>query len=101
MTSENWEKLSLKEQMSNIHGEVRRAIRARNNYRNSISKENHTDSYINKIHSLVILTCNDPKNERRKKELLDEENEIIRWTKGEVDDDYIEHYWKQYTDAIS
>ena len=47
------------------------------------------------------MTYTDPKNFRRERELLEEENEILRWYNGEVDDDYIMRYWKQYTDAIS
>ena len=101
MTAEVWNKLDIKEQLSNIHGEVKRLIRARNNYRNGTAKEDHTASYIEKIKKLIFLTCTDPKNFRRERELLEEEDEILHWYNGEVDDDYIERYWKQYTDAIS
>ena len=101
MTSENWNKLGIKEQLSNVHGEVKRLIRARNNFTSGVSKEDYTASYVNKIHELIALTCKDPKNIRREKELIEEENEIKRWIAGEVDDDYILRYWQQYTDAIS
>lgn len=101
MTSENWNKLDIKEQLSNVDGEVRRMVRARNNYQKGIAKEDHTISYLNKIHELLDLTSVDPKNMNRKDELLDEEQEIHRWINGEVGDDYILRYWRQYTDAIS
>ncbi len=101
MTSENWNKLGIKEQLSNVHGEVKRLVRARNNFASGVAKEDHTASYVNKIHELITLTCEDPKNIRREKELIEEENEIKRWIAGEVDDDYILRYWQQYTDAIS
>ena len=101
MTSDRWNKLDIKEQLSNVDGEVRRLVRARNNFTNGVAKEDHTESYINKINELIQLTCLDPKNARRKDELLAEENEIGRWLKGEVDDDYILRYWGQYTNAIS
>ncbi len=101
MTSEIWNKLDIKEQLSNIHGEVKRLIRAHNNFVNGVSKENHTNSYMQKVHTLIELTCSDPKNVGRENELFDEENEIKRWIQGEVDDDYILRYWEQYTNAIS
>ena len=101
MTSEKWNKLDIKEQLSNIDGEVRRLVRARNNYQKGISQEDHTKSYVDKIHQLILFTCDDPKNSKRKDELVDEENEINRWLLGEVDDNYILRYWAQYTDAIS
>ncbi len=101
MTSERWNKLDIKEQLSNVDGEVRRMVRARNNYRKGVAREDYTESYLNKIKELIRLTCLDPKNARRKDELLAEENEIGRWLNGEVDDDYILRYWAQYTDAIS
>jgi hypothetical protein len=101
MTSESWNKLDIKEQLSNVDGEVRRLVRARNNYKKGISKEDHTASYIGKIHDLIQLTCDDPKNMGREKELIEEENEINRWLNGEEDDDYILRYWAHYTDAIS
>lgn len=101
MNAETWNNLDIKEQLSNIDGEVKRLIRARNNYRSGKSKEDHTASYLDKIRNLIFMTSTDPKNFRRERELLEEENEILRWYNGEVDDDYIMRYWKQYTDAIS
>lgn len=101
MTSENWNKLDIKEQLSNVDGEVRRLVMARNNYKKGLSKEDHTGAHMDKIHKLIQLTCDDPKNTRRKDELLDEEGEIERWLNGEVDDSYILRYWARYTDAIS
>ena len=101
MTSENWNKLDIKEQLSNVDGEVRRLVRARNNFKKGVAKEDHSMSYMDKIHELICLTCDDPKNVKRKDELLDEEGEIERWYKGEVDDSYILRYWARYTDAIS
>ncbi|MBP3280392.1 MAG: hypothetical protein J6M44_15700 [Butyrivibrio sp.] len=101
MTSEDWNKLDIKEQLSNVHGEVKRLVRARNNYKRGVSKEDYTMSYMNKIHNLILLTCEDPKNKYREKELVEEENEIKRWLNGEEDDDYILRYWSQYTNAIS
>ena len=101
MTSDRWNKLDIKEQLSNVDGEVRRLVRARNNYKNGTTKEDCTMSYVNKIGNLIRLTCEDPKNSKRKDELIAEENEIGRWLNGEVDDDYILRYWAQYTNAIS
>lgn len=76
MTSENWNKLEIKEQLSNIHGEIKRLVRARNNYINGVAKEDYTDSYMKKIHELIAMTCSDPQNAKRTRELFDEENEI-------------------------
>ncbi len=101
MTQEMWNKLDVKEQLSNIHGEVVRLIRAGNNFRDGKTGEDCTDRYISKIHDLIVMTCDDPKNARRKPELLDEEKEIVLWREGEVCDDYLLRYWEQYTNAIS
>ena len=101
MDSERWNRLDIKEQMSNIHGEVKRLVRARNNYNSGVSSEDHSRTYVEKIHSLIELTCSDPKNVRRQAELREEEGEIGRWLTGEVDDRYILRYWEQYTNAIS
>ena len=101
MTQEIWYSLDIKEQLSNIHGEVERMIRARNNYKSGRSKEDHAKSYIEKISHLISMTCSDPKNIKREVELRDEEKEIDRWFAEEVDDNYILRYWEQYTRAIS
>lgn len=101
MTKEVWFSLDIKEQLSNIHGEVVRLIRARNNFRSGKSSQDYTDSYIKKVRNLIELTCSDPKNIRRAQELVDEESEIDRWINEEVDDQYILRYWEQYTRAIS
>lgn len=101
MDSVRWNKLDIKEQMSNIHGEVKRLVRAKNNYKSGISSEDYSQSYISKIHDLIELTCSDPKNFKRQAELREEEGEINRWLGGEVDDKYILRYWEQYTNAIS
>lgn len=101
MSKEVWYSLGIKEQMSNIHGEVVRMIRARNNCSSGRTSEDHTQSYVSKIHDLIVMTCEDPKNTQRERELLDEENEIKRWIDKEVDDQYILRYWEQYTNAIS
>lgn len=101
MSNKTWYELELKEQMSNIHGEVVRLIRARNNFRSGKSSQDYTESYIRKVRNLIELTCSDPKNRRRVQELVDEESEIDRWINEEVDDQYILRYWEQYTRAIS
>ena len=101
MTQETWNTLDVKEQLSNIHGEVVRGIRARNNYKAGRAKEDTTAGYISKIHNLIEMTCEDPKNVRRKQELIDEENEIKLWYEGGVSDAYLIRYWEQYTNAIS
>lgn len=87
--------------MSNIHGEVVRMVRARNNYTSGKASEDRSKSYLNKIHDLIIMTYEDPKNVQREQELVDEENELKRWMNKEVDDRYILRYWEQYTNAIS
>ena len=101
MTKELWYSLGIKEQMSNIHGEIVRMIRARNNYKAGKTSSDNTASYMDKIHELISITNSDPKNMKRSKELLDEEGELRRWISEEVDDKYILHYWEQYTNAIS
>ena len=101
MTEEKWYSLDIKEQLSNVHGEVERMVRSRNNYMTGKSESDYTVSYMNKIHKLIAMTCSDPKNVRRRAELIDEENEMRRWMTGEVDDTYILRYWEQYTRAIS
>ncbi len=101
MSKELWYSLGIKEQLSNIHGEVVRMIRARNNYRTGRSSRDYTNEYMKKIHELIVITNSDPKNCKRSTELLDEEGELLRWIDGEVDDRYILGYWEQYTNAIS
>lgn len=101
MTQERWCALGIKEQMSNIHGEIVRMIRARNNYISGKTGEDRSGDYLEKIHNLICLTYDDPKNIKRERELEDEETELRRWVNGEVDDRYILRYWEQYTKAIS
>ena len=101
MTKELWYSLGIKEQLSNIHGEVVRLVRARNNYMTGKTSQDHSDEYMKKIHDLIVMTNSDPKNSGRSQELLDEEEELRRWLAGEVDDRYILGYWEQYTNAIS
>ena len=101
MTKELWYTLGIKEQLSNIHGEIVRLIRARNNYQTGRASQDHTEDYVKKIHNLIMMTDSDPKNTGRSRELLDEEGELRRWLDGEVDDQYILRYWEQYTNAIS
>ena len=101
MDAERWYKYDIKEQMSNIHGEVVRLVRARNNYLSGKTSEDHTESYMDKIDRLINMTCEDPKNHGRERELISEENEIRRWLSGETDDRYILRYWEQYPNAIS
>ena len=101
MSKELWYSLGIKEQMSNIHGEVVRMVRARNNYTSGKASEDRSKSYLNKLHDLIIMTYEDPKNVQREQELVDEENELKRWMNKEVDDRYILRYWEQYTNAIS
>ncbi|MCR4657529.1 MAG: hypothetical protein K5770_15085 [Lachnospiraceae bacterium] len=101
MSKELWYSLEIKEQLSNIHGEVVRMIRSRNNYLNGRASRDSSGVYLNKIHDLISMTNSDPKNIKRQKELLDEENELKRWIDKEVDDQYILRYWEQYTNAIS
>ena len=101
MSKELWYSLGIKEQLSNIHGEVVRMIRARSNYRMGKSSQDYTNDHMKKIHDLIEMTNSDPKNHKRSEELLDEEGELLRWIDGEVDDRYILGYWEQYTNAIS
>ena len=101
MSKELWYSLGIKEQMSNIHGEVVRMVRARNNYLSGKTSEDRSVSYLEKIHDLISMTNSDPKNSKRADELLDEEKELKRWIDNEVDDRYILRYWEQYTNAIS
>ena len=101
MTKELWYSLGIKEQLSNIHGEVVRLVRARNNFRTGKTSQDHSDDYMKKIHDLIVMTNSDPKNFGRSRELFDEEEELRRWLAGELDDHYILGYWEQYTNAIS
>ena len=101
MTKETWYSLTLKEQLSNIHGEVKRLIRARNNYLSGRSSQDYSETYLKKIHDLIEITCEDPKNIRRRPELAAEEDELSAWLNQEFEDDYILRYWEQYTKAIS
>ncbi len=101
MSKELWYSLGIKEQLSNIHGEIVRMVRARNNYLSGKTSEDRSGSYLAKIHDLITMTNSDPKNSKRAEELLDEEKELKRWIDNEVDDRYILRYWEQYTNAIS
>lgn len=95
MTQETWSSLSIFEQLSNIHGEIKRYIRAKN----KVSP--YADDYYNKVKSLIEMTTADPKNINRTKEILDEAGELARFRNGEVDADYILRYWSPYTDALT
>lgn len=101
MTPEAWNKLDIREQMSNIHGEVVRLIRAGNNYKQGRSSEDYTGKYFDAIVRLIELTEKDPKNARRIPELESEKEEIRNWLEGGLTDDYILRYWDDYTRAIS
>lgn len=70
MSKELWYSLGIKEQMSNIHGEVVRMVRARNNYTSGKASEDRSKSYLNKIHDLIIMTYEDPKNFKENRNLL-------------------------------
>ena len=99
-----WDRLSFMEQLSNIDGEVERLLDDHTRYVFGISEQENSESYLDKINTLLKLTFNDPKNvdlRKYSKEFYDEVDEIKRFLSGEVDDDYIRRYWKQYTDAIS
>ena len=101
MTRELWSTFSTMEQLSNIHGEVVRLVRARKNYILGKTDKDYSGQYLEKIHRLIGLTLEDPKNARRDAELYDEEGEIKRYLNDEVDDNYILRYWEQFTKAIS
>ena len=101
MTKERWERLSLFEQMSNIDGEVERLIDTKNRCDAGQVPESYIDSYLRRILDLIHLTLSDPKNRRRGPELLEEFYQIECFLKGEVDEDYIRRYWKQFTAAVS
>ncbi|MGN0326222.1 MAG: hypothetical protein ACI4DW_07910 [Lachnospiraceae bacterium] len=97
MKLENWYKLSFFEQLSNIAGEVKRLI----DNENDGCKE-YEEFYLNKIMTLIDATFSDTKNDiRRKKELLDEYEQILLYLNGEFSSDYIMSYWNEYTLAIS
>ena len=59
MTQEMWNSLGIKEQMSNIHGEVVRMIRSRNNYKNGRATDDCSIAYLSKIHDLIVMTNSD------------------------------------------
>jgi len=97
MKVETWYKLSFKEQLSNIAGEVKRLID--NEEEND---KQYEEFYLNKIKELINITFTDPKNDiRRKEEVLGEYDSILRYIKGEFDSDYILRYWEQYSLANS
>lgn len=98
-----WNELTLMEQLSNIDGEVKRLVDAREDFLTGKKTSDHFDFYIGKIEGLVRKTIDDPKNRplRIDKELWDEIDEIKRYYRGEVSKDYILEYWHPYTKAIS
>ncbi|MCR4704548.1 MAG: hypothetical protein K5641_00645 [Lachnospiraceae bacterium] len=97
MKLENWYRLSFFEQLSNIAAEVNRLVE--NEEQNDKQYESF---YLDKIMELIDATFTDPKNDiRRKKELLDEYDQIKHYLNHEFDSKYILDYWDQYTRAIS
>lgn len=100
---EYWNELTLLEQLSNIDGEVKRLIRARERFLQGKTKDDHYGTHIGLITRLVEQTISDPKNREARidKELWDELAEIERYHKNEVSKEYILKYWDVYTRAIS
>jgi len=61
----------------------------------------YSEFYLNKILDLINATFEDTKNDiRRKKEIMDEFDELRKYISGDVDKEYILRYWNQYTIAI-
>ena len=98
---QRWYRLTLFEQMSNIDGEIKRYMDARDNYRSGIDKEDYSDFYFNKVLELIDRTESDPKNSRRIRELEDEKEQLRLHKEGKVSDKYITEYWNSYTKALS
>ncbi len=101
MTSERWFELSIFEQMSNIAGEVKRFIDARDNYEKGETSKDYSDFYYEKAISLIDLTASDPKNSRRLPELEDDKDELRQLKERMVRPEYIMDYWDQYTMALT
>lgn len=101
MTLERWEKMSLFEQLSNIHGEVERLISNKKSCDEGKTPQGNIDFYFRKIMDLTYLTLSDPKNRKRAPELIEEIYQIERYLMGEEDEDYIRRYWEQYTNALA
>ena len=98
---QRWYKLSLFEQMSNIDGEIKRYMDARDSFKAGVDKEDYSEFYFNKVMDLISRTESDPKNCRRIRELEDEKEQFILLKEGKVSDEYIKDYWNSYTRAIS
>ncbi|MCR4762962.1 MAG: hypothetical protein K5696_05485 [Lachnospiraceae bacterium] len=98
---ERWYRLSLFEQMSNIDGEIKRFLDARDSFVSGASKEDFSDFYFNKVLELIDRTESDPKNSRRISELEDEKEQLMLLKQGKVSDEYITRYWNSYTIALS
>ncbi|MCR5390970.1 MAG: hypothetical protein K6E77_09475 [Lachnospiraceae bacterium] len=98
---QRWYRLTLFEQMSNIDGEIKRYMDARDNYKSGVDKEDYSDFYFNKVLELIDRTESDPKNIRRIQELEDEKEQLRLHKEGKVSDEYITEYWNTYTKALS
>lgn len=100
MNFQNWCKLGFMEQLSNISGEIKRMVDNHEEFMNNNAND-YSEFYLNKILDLINATFEDTKNDiRRKKEIMDEFDELRKYISGDVDKEYILRYWNQYTIAI-
>ncbi|MBR5971011.1 MAG: hypothetical protein IK016_11825 [Lachnospiraceae bacterium] len=101
MTKEGWFSYTILEQMSNIGADVKHFIDARANYKNGTVPEDHSDFYYGKVMEYIDIIKEDPKNRGRIPELEDCKKEMKLLQAGILADDYVMHYWDQYTAACA
>ena len=104
MTQENWNNLTLFEQLSNIDGDVERLIRCHEKYLDGKSDTDNGWFYLENIKKMIKMILLDNKNINRGYigvELFDEADELKEYLNGNCSAEYIRSYWNAYTNALS
>ena len=101
MTKEGWFRYTLSEQMSNIGAEVKHFIDNRAKFANGETEEDYSEFYYNKAIAYINIIEEDPKNIHRRQELEDCKEELKLLKAGIFSEQYVMHYWDQYTAACA
>ena len=95
-----WENMTLNEQLSEVAGDVKRAVDSKENFRNNKATRDYSFFYFNKAYDLVLkLQLGD--KEYRRREFIDEIYELRDYLwENRHDAQYILRYWQQFERAI-
>lgn len=89
--SSSWFKFSLMRQLANVGSEVERAIKAKNE-----NKDSNKESALYRVLDLVDLTIADPKNRKRLKEIVRFRELFIDYLLFDNTYGFTDQYWQDY-----